>query len=205
MTAVGREYDQRLRSAMFSFLDRLMSTEFDGSLRSSLLNTFTFEGRPQRLIVQSGIWKPRSLDAALTIRTTYTPADRPPPYVDHIGGDGFIRYKYRGEDPQHSDNRSLRVAMQHQLPLAYFVGVDKGLYVPLYPGVVGGRGSDPSGLHRGRGRRPAASRPLRWRRGPAGVRRAHHSGTSAPAGLPRRNCSPTPSPEASTDRRRTAA
>jgi putative restriction endonuclease len=35
--------------------------------------------------------------------------------------------------PNHSDNRALRKAMVDGLPLAYFVGVARGVYVPRYP------------------------------------------------------------------------
>jgi putative restriction endonuclease len=117
---------------MFDHLDRLLATSPDGSLPSSAINSFTFEGRTLRLIVQTGIWKPAGLDAALTIRTTYTPPNQLPPYADDVEG-GVVHYKYRGTDPNHADNRALRQAMIQGLPLAYFVGVAKSVYVPRYP------------------------------------------------------------------------
>ena len=125
--------DARLRTAIFEHLDRLLLTRPDGALASAAINMFTFEGRPIRLIVQSGIWKPADLRAALTIRTTFTPPNQPPPYADDVGNDGLVRYKYRGTDPNHADNRALRAAMSEGLPLAYFVGVARGVYVPRYP------------------------------------------------------------------------
>jgi putative restriction endonuclease len=69
-----------------------------------------------RLIVQTGIWKPAGLTAALSIRTTYTPPDQPPPYEDDLGLDGYVRYKYRGTDPNHSDNRALRTPFPTATP-----------------------------------------------------------------------------------------
>ncbi len=45
----------------------------------------------------------------------------------------MIHYKYRGTDPQHSDNRALRMAMDEGLPLAYLYGIGKGLYLPIFP------------------------------------------------------------------------
>lgn len=86
-----------------------------------------------RLIVQTGIWKPAALSAALSIRTTYTPPDQPPPYEDDLGLDGYVRYKYRGTDPNHSDNRALREALVTRTPLIYFVGIEKGVYSAHYP------------------------------------------------------------------------
>jgi putative restriction endonuclease len=122
-----------LRAAMFEHLDRLLRTSPDGALSSAAINMFTFQGRPVRLIVQTGIWKPAGLSGALTIRTAFTPPNQPPPYVDDVGDDGLVRYKYRGTDPNHADNRALRVAMIQGLPLVYFVGVARGVYVPRYP------------------------------------------------------------------------
>jgi putative restriction endonuclease len=118
---------------MFAHLDRLLEGSPDGALRSANINTFTFDDTPIRLIVQTGIWKPARLDGALTIRTTYTAPDEQPPYADDLGPDGLVRYKYRGMDADHADNRALRNAMTAGVPLAYFVGISKGVYVPRYP------------------------------------------------------------------------
>jgi putative restriction endonuclease len=133
VTTFADSVDSQLRAAMFAHLDRLRAANPSETLSSRLINTFVFEDRPVRLIAQTGIWKPASLKAALTIRTTYTPPDALPPYVDAVGDDGFVRYKYRGTDPSQSDNRALRAAMQSGLPLAYSVGVGKGVYFCHYP------------------------------------------------------------------------
>jgi putative restriction endonuclease len=122
-----------LRAAAFAHLDQLQRLTPDGALRSADINAFNFEGHVQRLIVQTGIWKPAGLDAALSIRTTYTPPNELPPYADDIGADGRVRYKYRGTDPNHSDNRALREAMRSGRPLIYFVGVASGRYSAHYP------------------------------------------------------------------------
>ena len=125
--------DDRLRAAAFAHLDELLAASPDGALSSADINTFTFDGRALRLIVQAGIWKPAGLVAALSIRTTYTPPNELPPYSDDLGGDGLVRYKYRGTDPEHSDNRALREAMRLSVPLIYFVGIASGTYAALYP------------------------------------------------------------------------
>lgn len=125
--------DEMVRDAMFGHLDALLGSSTDGSVRFGDVNAFVFQGRRLPLIVQTGIWKPAGLSAALTVRTTYTPPDQLPPYLDDMGSDGLVRYKYRGTDPNHADNRALREAMRRELPLAYFVGVDRGVYVPRYP------------------------------------------------------------------------
>ena len=125
--------DAALRTAAFAHLDRLRGRSPNDGLRSADINTFTFEGRAMRLIVQTGIWKPAGLDAALSIRTTYTPPSELPPYADDLGADGLVRYKYRGNDPNHSDNRALREAMKRGVPLIYFVGIANGVYYARYP------------------------------------------------------------------------
>lgn len=45
----------------------------------------------------------------------------------------MVRYKYRSGGPNVSDNRALRQAMMTGRPLAYFLGIAKGLYFPRYP------------------------------------------------------------------------
>ena len=125
--------DQQLRDAVFRHLDRLLIASPSGALRFAEINTFTFDGVQLPLLVQTGIWKPARLDAALTIRTAYTPPDQRPLYADDLGPEGMIRYKYRTGGSNQSDNRALRQAMVAGRPLAYFVGIDKGVYVPRYP------------------------------------------------------------------------
>ena len=52
------------------------------------------------------------------------------PYQDGFGADGLLRYKYRGEDPDHRDNRGLRFVREQQLPLGYFYGLIPGRSPP---------------------------------------------------------------------------
>lgn len=124
---------EALRLAAFAHLDRLKRRHPDEALPSAEINEFSYDGKPLRLIVQTGIWKPAGMAAALSIRTTYTAPNELPPYADDVGADGLLRYKYRGTDPQHSDNRSLREAMRTGTPLIYFNGVGRGLYTAYYP------------------------------------------------------------------------
>lgn len=130
--ADGGDLDARLRAAMFAHLSRVGSTHPDGA-PSRIINSFVFDGRQTRLVVQPGIWKPKALQAALTIRTAWTRPGGQAPYADKVGADGSLRYKWRGTDPNHSDNRALREAMRRQVPLAYFYPVAKGVYEAIYP------------------------------------------------------------------------
>ncbi|MDP9459861.1 MAG: HNH endonuclease [Actinomycetota bacterium] len=124
--------DDAVRASMFTFLDRLSAQHPEG-VPSAELNMFRVGGRPLKLVVQPGIWKPAGLAGALTIRTTFTAPNQLPPYADDIAPGGLVKYAYRGTDPQHSDNRALRLAMQEQLPLAYFIGVAPAVYLPQFP------------------------------------------------------------------------
>jgi putative restriction endonuclease len=131
--AVAPDLDDRLRSRAFEYLDGFAS--LGGGLVTRLeLQAFTFEGRRIPLISpQTGIWKPAGFDAALSILTTYVEPGSIPPYDDNYGIDGYPRYKWRGTDPQHSDNRSLRTAMTLGKPLMWFLGVARGIYRADYP------------------------------------------------------------------------
>jgi putative restriction endonuclease len=133
VTDLGLSLDQRLRWAAFSFLEQL---DQDGKplVRQEDLLGFSFEGTAIRLMAaQQGIWKPRQLTAALSFRTVFASNPSQRPYDDDPGDDGFLRYKWRGTDPQHVDNRSLREAMTQGLPLIWFQGVASGVYLPIYP------------------------------------------------------------------------
>ena len=67
------------------------------------------------------------------MRTVYRPARRERPYEDGTGIDGLLRYKWRGNDPEHAENRALRAAMMRELPLIWFYGFAEGRYSAVYP------------------------------------------------------------------------
>lgn len=101
------------------------------------LSGFEYDGQRIALMDrQRGIRKPALMNAALSMRTVYTRPGETPPYADAQGPDGLQRYKYRGEDPMHPENRALRRAYEDGLPLIWFVGVAEGLYEPLYPVLI---------------------------------------------------------------------
>lgn len=107
------------------------------------LESFTFDGRPLRLIgPQRGIWKPALLEAALSILTTYVAPNEIPPYEDQVGPDGYPRYKWQGSDPNAYDNVALRVAMTGRKPLMWFLGVAPALFNAEYPVWLAGEEPD---------------------------------------------------------------
>ncbi len=104
------------------------------SISSNDLLDFRFDGEPFRLMdPQRGIRKPKELAAALSIRTVYRPDGAKRPYEDEMGDDGLLRYKWRGEDLDHPENRALRSAMELELPLIWFFGVGVAMYQPIFP------------------------------------------------------------------------
>ena len=116
-----------------AWLDTLLAGDSD-VVSYEELAAFTFDGRRIPLMdPQRGIRKPAGVDAALSIRTSYTRPGQSPPYEDAEGPDGLLRYKYRGDNPQHSENVALRRAFEARLPLIWFVATQPGSYVPIYP------------------------------------------------------------------------
>jgi putative restriction endonuclease len=127
------EFDRRLRAAAMEWLDRKTSHGASSVTRAEL-SDFRLDGERIALVdPQQGIRKPRGLSAALTILTTYTRPGRQAPYNDVPGDDGMMRYKWRGVDPNHSDNRALREACWRNLPLIWFFGAAPGVYHAIYP------------------------------------------------------------------------
>ena len=125
--------DEALRTALFAHLERLLHSSADGTIRSADVNRLVFEGKPFQVIGQQGIRRVAGLEAALSFTTVYRPPGADRPYDDDLGPDGLVRYKWRGTDRDHPDNRALRTAMLDRRPMAYFVGVAPGIYLPQWP------------------------------------------------------------------------
>ena len=102
-----RRHDTRVRQATFEWLQSVVAVHGDVLPREVLARGFTFEGSRVPLLGPQGIFKPAVMDVPLSITTA--PKG---PYRDGFGPDGLLRYKYRGEDPHHRDNRGLRFAME---------------------------------------------------------------------------------------------
>lgn len=127
------DYDERLRSSAFAFL-RVVQLMTGGPVRFDDVSQFTFDGvRVPLMDPQRGIRKPRVLDAALSFRTVHAARPDQRPYDDSPGLDGYLRYKWRGIDPDHPENRALRRALVERRPLIWFQGVDIGTYLPIFP------------------------------------------------------------------------
>lgn len=137
MAAVfSRGDDAAIRSAAFAWLSQVT----DGGERpvtfKQLTTGFRYGGDTVQLIGQKGIWKPRQLDLPIAIWTTAPKAGGVAPYEDEVTDDGLLRYRYEGTDPDGYRNRWLRQCRDRQVPLIYFHGIDKGVYLAVWPALV---------------------------------------------------------------------
>lgn len=119
------------RQAAFHFVEDLTDRFGEVVPSKPLADGFDFQGDRVTLWGQRGIWKPKALDLPLSIITS--PSN---PYGDEASGDGFLHYRYFGDDPNHPDNLGLRECFRLGLPLIYLVGVEKGWYAPVWPLVL---------------------------------------------------------------------
>lgn len=130
--------DTELRAAAFARIQQLRDRYATRIPRDELMAGVIV--RDQRIPLwnhMKGIFKPAVLGpggAALSVQTS---ADSPYADIHDIEAGRFI-YKYRGQDPNHSDNVSLRAAMEQAKPLIYLVAVDPGVYDAILPVYVVG-------------------------------------------------------------------
>ncbi|MFC1678807.1 HNH endonuclease [Elusimicrobiota bacterium] len=128
------DLDHRVRLAAFAFLTEQRQLHGEVLDRTLLQKGFEFDGRRVPLMGPQGIFKPAILpEMPLSITTVPVIHNQPRPYEDEVGPDGLLRYRYRGQDPQHRENVGLRRAMQTRTPLIYNFGVVKGRYMPVWP------------------------------------------------------------------------
>jgi len=124
------ENDLRIRRAAFAWLQERAELHGDVFAYQTLKQGFELhEGERISLCSRQGIHKPRQLGLPLTIRTSYRG-----PYKDAYNEEsGLLTYDYRGNDPDHRDNRGLREAMRLRVPLAYLHQVIVGKYLVAWP------------------------------------------------------------------------
>lgn len=132
------DLDGRVRAAAFAFLADQALLHGDVLSRDVLRQGFEFEGRRVPLLGPQGIFKPAVLpEMPLSITTAPIVEGRARPYEDEMA-EGFVIYRYRGTDPEHHENRGLRLAMVRQAPLVYFHGIVPGQYMAVWPAYIAG-------------------------------------------------------------------
>jgi putative restriction endonuclease len=125
---------EQIRSAALNWLDQMTRGGEIPLTREQLANDFVVGGARFPLIDRGrGIRKPAGWNAALSITTAYPKSGGARPYDDREGPDGLHRYKLRRDERGQSENVGLRVAMQYDLPLAWFFGLAPGLFQVISP------------------------------------------------------------------------
>ena len=125
----------QVRKAAFDWLKLQIARFGDTLSRTTLEQGFDFQGTRVRLVGPQGIFKPASIRYFPISITTTTKG----PYQDSFDPDGnFLQYSYRGTDPEFHENRRLRDAMVHRIPLIYFFSTLPGKYLAVFPVFVVG-------------------------------------------------------------------
>lgn len=135
------DLDQRARAAAFAAMEKLCLQE-GGRVPWEAINAgFEIDGQKMLFANRArGIFKPRQLEAALSIKTTVPRQGRQTWYEDQAFGDesrqeyaGLLRYELARGGLKDPTNRALRAAWERKVPLIYFAGVAPGVYQPVFP------------------------------------------------------------------------
>jgi putative restriction endonuclease len=128
--------DASLRAAAFLWLSQVTDFGERSVSWGKLTRQFRVDGEPVVLIGSKGIWKPAQMELPISITTSPPRDGRDVPYDDEVTDDGLLRYRYEGTDPQINSNRWLRECWRGQVPLVYFHGVARGVYIASWPVLV---------------------------------------------------------------------
>ena len=132
--------DDEIRNAAFATIRHLMATRphlTSGDLKAG----FQFQGQRLPLINQrQGIFKPRQMQYLLSILTAFPKSGSKVWYDDQrqvhqqiYDGHEVIDYAFMKDNPESFQNRWLREAMEHRVPVIYFLGIAPGIYEPVFP------------------------------------------------------------------------
>lgn len=148
---IQTDQDAALRQAAFEHVRGL--TEVHNHVTAATLKPgFLFRGERIPLInPQRGIFKPRQMRFLLSIKTVFPKPGGRVWYDDQrevhrqiFEGDETVDYAFMGQDADAADNRWLRKAMEHQVPVIYFLGIAPGRYQAIVPTFI--IGWNPQGL-----------------------------------------------------------
>jgi putative restriction endonuclease len=137
--------DTLLRMAAFAHVRRL-NVVYDHLTANELKSGFVFAGERIPLInPQRGIFKPQQMRFLLSIKTVFPKPGGRVWYDDQrevhrqiFEGDETIDYAFMGQDPDAADNRWLREAFEHRIPIIYFLGIAPGRYQAMLPAFISG-------------------------------------------------------------------
>jgi putative restriction endonuclease len=130
--------DTRIRLSAFDRVRELAEVHGDAIPWSDIAQGFLIEGEHFFLSGKArGIFRPQRMSrGVLSIKTTMPRAGRQRRYNDIASDDGFFEYRFMGDDPAHSDNRSMREAWEDQTPFIYFHAVAPTFYEAIWPAFI---------------------------------------------------------------------
>lgn len=137
--------DTQMRMVAFEQVRRLTAVH-DHLTGRALQPGFLFEGERIPLVnPQRGIFKPKQMRFLLSIKTVFPRPGSKIWYDDQrevhrqiFVGDETVDYAFMGQDPEAADNRWLREAYEHRIPVIYFLGIAPGRYQALLPVFISG-------------------------------------------------------------------
>lgn len=143
MVADPTDRDTIIRAAAFEHI-RSLNERHDHLTAAELKPGFAFMGERLPLMnPQRGIFKPQQMRFLLSIKTVFPKPGGKIWYDDQrdvhrqiFQGDETIDYAFMGRDPASADNRWLREAMEHQVPIVYFLGIAPGRYKAMLPAFI---------------------------------------------------------------------
>ena len=137
MAGIGEDPDGAIRAQAFAAVERL-TVEWGGRIPWAVIDK-GFEHGAERIEFASkagGIFKPRQMSAALSIKTTMPRAGRPSWYRDQGAGidgqTGLLPYDLVRKKG-HWTNEALRRAYERRAPLIYFRAVESACYEAIWP------------------------------------------------------------------------
>lgn len=137
--------DAALRKAAFDHIQQL-NVSRPHLTSADLAKGFQFGGERVPLVnPQRGIFKPKKMAHLLSIRTVFPRPGARVWYDDQrvvhrqiYESAELVDYAFMGTDPEASDNRLLRGAMEQRVPIIYFVGTAPGTYMAVAPAYICG-------------------------------------------------------------------
>src|SRR5471030_1560491 len=139
------DHDTVLRVAAFERV-RQLGEVHDHLTAADLGQGFYVGGERFPLInPRRGIFKPRQMRYLLSINTVFPKTGNRVWYDDQrqvhrqiFDGDEAVDYAFMGDNPDAADNRWLREAYEHQIPIIYFLGIAPGRYQAMLPAFIAG-------------------------------------------------------------------
>jgi putative restriction endonuclease len=137
--------DTLMRLAAFEHVRRLGEVH-DHLTAIELKPGFIFEGDRVPLInPRRGIFKPQQMRYLLSIKTVFPKPGGKVWYDDQrevhrqiFEAVETVDYAFMGQNPDVADNRWLREAFEHQIPIIYFLGIAPGRYQAMLPTFIAG-------------------------------------------------------------------